>query len=197
MNRAIDKSVVINFFNSICDEYDSHNHQNVETIHTILSYADVTNKDVLDIACGPGVLFDMYHNMNIKSLAAIDISEKMIEKCKSKFPNYCINYYCMDAEEMSFENTYDSIVLFNAFPHIAHPEVLVQKVYTALRNNGTFTIAHGSSREIIDNCHSKLPDNLSRKLWELSKFTDLLSTHFDIETAIDNNQMIIIVGRKK
>ena len=197
MHTDIDKSVVISFFNSICDEYDLHNLQNINTLRTILNYADVSNKDVLDLACGPGVLFDMYHAVNIKSLTAVDISEKMIEKCKSKFPNYSIKYHCMDAEEMNFDKSFDSVVLFNAFPHIAHPEILVKKVHAALRKNGTFTIAHGSSRDTIDLCHSKLPASLSRKLWDLPKLTDLLSSHFDIEIAIDNNQMIVVTGRKK
>lgn len=197
METVINKFAVIDFFNRICDEYDRNNHQNNDTLHKILEYADIKHKDVLDIACGPGVLFDMYHSFPIKSLTAIDISENMIKKCKSKFPNYPISYHCMDAEEMEFSDSFDSVVLFNAFPHIAHPEILVQRIHVALRNNGSFTIAHGSSRECIDHCHSKLPHNLSNKLWDTHKIEDLLFPYFKIETSIDNNQMIVITGRKR
>lgn len=197
MNTQIDKAKIVNFFNTICDKYDLNNHQNSETLRTILEYADVEKKDVLDIACGPGVLFETYHGLNINSLTAIDISEKMIEKCQSKFPNYDIKYHCMDVEEMVFENQFDSAVIFNAFPHIVNPEELVKKVSLALRDNGTFTIAHGSSRKDIDACHENIPSYLSRKLWSLDRIVALMSSYFEVETAIDNDHMIVITGRKK
>lgn len=197
MDTIINKSNVINFFNTICDDYDRNNHQNTETLHKIMQYANVEQKDVLDIACGPGVLFDTYHTFNVNSLTAIDISENMIKKCKSKFPNYSITYHCMDAEEMTFSDSFDSIVLFNAFPHIANPEVLIQKVYNALRNNGTFTIAHGSSRECIDHCHSNLPDHLSKKLWDNKKIEELFFPYFEVHTSVDNEKMIVVSGKKR
>ena len=121
----------------------------------------------------------------------------MIEKCQSKFPHYDITYHCMDVEEMAFDNQFDAAVIFNAFPHIVNPELLVKKVASVLNTNGTFTIAHGSSRKDIDECHEHIPSNLSRKLWSLDALVALMSSCFEVETAIDNEQMIVITGRKK
>lgn len=197
MDSIINKEKVVDFFNSICEEYDAHNYQDKEVLRSILTYANVGNKDVLDIACGAGVLFDMYHEFHVKSLTALDISEKMIEKCQNKFPHDDITYYCIDAEYMEFSEQFDSAVLFNAFPHIVRPQILIENVWKSLRDNGRFTIAHGSNREAIDNCHSNLPKELSRRLWKNNQIEHLLEPYFQIDTSIDNERMIVISGRKK
>lgn len=197
MDSIINKEKVVDFFNSICEEYDAHNYQDKEVLRSILTYANVEDKDVLDIACGPGVLFDMYQELHVKSLTAIDISEKMIERCQNKYQNYDVSYHCGDVEQMEFTDKFDSAILFNAFPHIANPQIFVKKVWVSLRDNGKLTIAHGSCREVIDNCHSNLPKELSRKLWYNSQIETLLEPYFQIDTSIDNEKMIVISGRKK
>lgn len=197
MDSSINKTKVTNFFNCICEEYDAHNYQDKEVLRSILTYANAENKDVLDIACGAGVLFDMYQELHVKSLTALDISEKMIERCQNKYPNYDVSYHCGDVEQMEFTTMFDSAVLFNAFPHIANPQILVENVWKSLRDNGRFTIAHGSNREAIDNCHSNLPKELSRRLWKNNQIEHLLEPYFQIDTSIDNERMIVISGRKK
>ncbi len=69
----MDKKDIIEFFD-VCDsEWDSRMFRNEAVISKILDNAKVEEgKDILDVACGTGVLFPDYIKRKVKSLTGID-----------------------------------------------------------------------------------------------------------------------------
>ena len=79
----IEKKEVIEFFDRLASDWDAGLIRNEEIINTILDNAGVTaGKDVLDVACGTGVLIPDYLKRKVRSVTGIDISPQAIEVAK-------------------------------------------------------------------------------------------------------------------
>ena len=76
----IDTKEVISFFDRLAPGWDAEMIRNDEIVNTILDNASITDgKDVLDVACGTGVLIPDYLARGVTSVTGIDISPKMAE----------------------------------------------------------------------------------------------------------------------
>ena len=100
----MDKKQVAEYFDSLADVWDINMIKIQPKIDEILDRAGVTEgKYVLDVACGTGVLIPDYVKRKVSKCVAIDISDKMIEKAKSKFSQYeNVEFLCGDAEVFDF-----------------------------------------------------------------------------------------------
>ncbi len=82
----IETKEVIEFFDRLAPGWDAEMIRSDEIINTILDNAAVTGgKDILDVACGTGVLTPDYLKRNVASVTGIDISPKMAEIARAKF----------------------------------------------------------------------------------------------------------------
>lgn len=80
----------------------------------LLENIDLENKTILDAGCGLADLYSFLTKTNVDmSYSGIDISEKMIDRCKNKFPD--ITFICDDIfqcdkafNESSFDIVYSS-----------------------------------------------------------------------------------------
>ena len=73
------KSDVIEFFDRCAPFWDEDMVRNETVIAEILDYGGICpGVDVLDVACGTGVLFPDYIKRNVNDLTGIDISPAMI-----------------------------------------------------------------------------------------------------------------------
>ena len=148
----MNKTDVIAFFDRLAPGWDADMIRSDAIIGKILDNAGVTaGKDVLDVACGTGVLFPDYLARNVNSLTAIDISPEMVKIARKKFPE--VTVLCGDVESAEFDRKFDCIVIYNAFPHFPNPENLIRVLSTYLKPGGTLTVAHGMSRAAIDRHH--------------------------------------------
>ena len=76
----IETREVIAFFDRLAPGWDAEMVRNEAVINAILDNADVTaGKDILDVACGTGVLIPDYLKRKVASVTGIDISPKMTE----------------------------------------------------------------------------------------------------------------------
>ncbi len=151
----MDKKDVIEFFNDCAPSWDSNMVRNETVISRILDNAEIkAGKDVLDVACGTGILFPDYLKRNVNSLTGIDISPKMADIAKSKFSDENITVICGDVEEFSFDKKFDAVVVYNAFPHFPNPERIIARLSSLVKQGGTVTVAHGMSREMLEKHHS-------------------------------------------
>ena len=76
---------IIHFFDQLAPNWDAGMIRSDEIISTILENAGVTHgKDVLDVACGTGVLFPDYLARQVGSVTAIDISPEMVRIAAGK-----------------------------------------------------------------------------------------------------------------
>ena len=70
---------VIAFFDRLAPGWDADMIRDDGIITTILDHAGIcAGMDVLDVACGTGVLFPDYLQRNVGCLTAVDISPEMV-----------------------------------------------------------------------------------------------------------------------
>ena len=194
----MDKRDVIEFFDSCAPKWDSNMVRNEAAISRILDNAKIeAGKDVLDVACGTGVLFPDYIKRNVKSLTGIDISPKMAEIAKSKFIEENIFVVCGDVEEFSFDKKFDAVVVYNAFPHFPNPERLIEKLSSIVKVGGTVTVAHGMSRKMLEKHHSGAAKNVSIGLISEDALADIFGKYLKVTTKISDDEMYQVVGIKE
>ena len=81
----IQTNEVIDFFDRLAPGWDTCLVRNESVIALILDNAGVSEgKDVLDVACGTGVLIADYLSHGASSVTAIDISPEMAKRAQEK-----------------------------------------------------------------------------------------------------------------
>lgn len=196
--EKFNKNDVISFFDHSAHTWDTNLIKCDEKINCILDNAGITEGiDVLDVACGTGVMIPYYLERNVASVTAIDISPEMVKIAKSKFQQNNVNILCSDIEETVFEKKFDCIVVYNAFPHFPDPEKLIERLSSLLKPNGYLTVAHGMSREQIDNHHKMKANKISLGLMHEDKLAEIFQKTLTLTTKISNEHMYEITGCKQ
>lgn len=193
------KSDVIEFFDRCAPMWDAEMIKSDAIIGTILDNAEVgAGMDILDVACGTGVMFPYYLQRGAASVTGIDISPEMAKIAAGKFAGEDrIRVLCGDVEEATFDRKFDRIVVYNAFPHFPKPKRLLKRLAGLLKDEGRLTIAHGMSRAAIDNHHSGSASKVSNGLMPADSLKKLFDPHFDVEIMISNNRMYQVSGVKR
>ena len=193
----IETEEVIRFFDRLAPGWDEEMIRSAEIISTILDNACVSaGKDILDVATGTGVLIPDYLKRQVSSVTAIDISPKMAEIAKEKFPQENVTILCGDVEETEFGRLFDCVVVYNAFPHFPEPERLVARLASLLKPGGTLTVAHGMSREKIDAHHRGTACRVSNGLMSAEELSAIFAGHLTVSTVISDDRMYQVTGRR-
>ncbi len=194
----IETKEVIAFFDRLAPDWDAELIRSDEIIGRILDNADVSaGKDILDVACGTGVLIPDYLKRNVASVTAVDISPKMAEIAKTKYPQKNVTILCGDVEETEFGRLFDCVVVYNAFPHFPDPERLTARLASLLKPGGMLTIAHGMSREKIDAHHHGTAQHVSNGLMPAEELTAIFQKHLNVITVISDDRMYQVVGQRE
>ena len=193
------KQDVIEFFDRCAPTWDADMIKNDVIIGKILDNAEVgPDMDVLDVACGTGVMFDYYLERNVASVIGIDISPEMAKIASAKYAdNDKVQVICGDVEEQNFGKKFDRIVVYNAFPHFPKPKRLIKILAGLLKDGGRLTIAHGMSREAIDGHHKGSASKVSNGLMAADSLKKLFDPYFDVEIMISNSRMYQVSGVKR
>lgn len=192
------KQDVIAYFDSRAAGWDGELVKNDTVIGKILDNAEVgEGMDILDVACGTGVMIPFYLDRGAASVTAIDISPKMARIAGEKFAGEPrVRVLCGDVEETDFHRTFDRIVVYNAFPHFPNPQRLIRQLASLLKEGGRLTIAHGASREAIDGHHAGPASAVSNGLMQADRLKKLFDPYFEVEVMISNRQMYQVSGVK-
>ena len=192
----MDKGNIIEFFNRCAPSWDAEMIKSDSIIETILDNAQLTEGlDILDVACGTGVMFPYYLQRNVNSVCGIDISPNMAEIAEKKYQEEPkVHVICGDVEEVNFAQKFDRIVVYNAFPHFPSPSNLIHTLAGLLKENGRLTIAHGASRETINSHHQGAASNVSLDLMPADHLLQLFLPYFDVEIVISNHDMYQVSG---
>ena len=195
----MDKQSVIEFFDKCAPTWDAEMIKSDAIINRILDNAEVgAGMHVLDVACGTGVMFDYYLERNVASVTGIDISPEMARIAREKYAdNPKVQVHCGDVEEFAFDRKFDRIVVYNAFPHFPHPKRLIKILSELLNEDGRLTVAHGASREAIDNHHSGSASKVSNGLMAAESLKRIFDARFDVEVMISNRHMYQVSGVKR
>ena len=155
-------------------------------------------QDILDVACGTGVMFPYYLERGAASVTGIDISSEMAKIAAGKFgEDPRVQVICGDVEETVFDKKFDRVVVYNAFPHFPNPQRLIQTLAGLLKEGGRLTIAHGQSREAIDNHHSGSASKVSNGLMSADSLKALFDPYFEVEILVSNSKMYQVSGVKR
>lgn len=193
----MEKQDIIDFFDRCAVHWDDNMIRNDAVIGKILDNAGVSaGKDILDVACGTGVLFPDYLKRNVKSVTGIDISPKMAETAKRKFTQENISILCGDVEEMKPDKLFDCIVVYNAFPHFPNPQKLIEKLSSMVKTGGTVTVAHGMSRAMIDSHHAGSAKSVSHGLMSENDLAEIFEKYLTVTVKISDDLMYQVVGIK-
>ena len=188
---------VIAFFDRLAPEWDTELIRNDEIIRTILDHAEVGfGKDILDVATGTGVLIPDYLERGAASITGIDISPKMAEIARDKFPQEKVSILCGDVEETDFGRLFDCAVIYNAFPHFPDPERLIARLASLLKPDGTLTVAHGMSRQKIDAHHHGAARHVSNGLMNERELSEIFAKYLTVTVVISDERMYQVVGKR-
>ena len=191
----MEKKDIIQFFDRCAPWWDSDMIRNEDVIAAILDNGGIrSGVQVLDVACGTGVLFPDYLKRGAQ-VTGIDISPEMVKVAQSKFPE--ITVLCGDVEETEFDRLFDCIMVYNAFPHFPDPARLIQRLAKLLKPGGTLSIAHGMSRAALLDHHAGRASQVSIDLLEAGELASLLKPYFEVDVIISDRKMYQVTGIRR
>ena len=189
----MDKQKIADFFDEYAPGWDDDMVRNEEIISLILDHGGIKEGvHVLDVACGTGVLFPDYFSRKVASVTGIDISPNMAKIAAAKFPQATV--ICGDVENTIFEQQFDCVMVYNAFPHFPSPENLIRVLAGLVRPGGKLSVAHGMSRATLTNHHSGRASSVSIDLIHENELATIFSRWFDVDVVISNDNMYQVAG---
>lgn len=192
----MEQQEIIRFFDRCAPSWDAEMVRNEPVIAAILDNAGIARGiDVLDVACGTGVLFPDYLARGVASLTAIDIAPEMARIAQEKFPQ--VKVLCGDVETTEFERKFDAVVIYNAFPHFPEPARLIGRLAEWVKPGGRLTVAHGMSRDKLVRHHSGSASRVSIDLPEAHDLADIFAPWFDVDVTISNDEMYQVCGKRR
>ena len=193
----MNKQDVIAFFDKCAPSWDAEMIKSDKKINKILDNAQIgENMDILDVACGTGVLFDYYLERQVASVTGIDISPEMARIAAEKYAGESrVQVLRGDVESYPFTRKFDRIVVYNAFPHFPQPAQLIKTLSSLLKEGGRLTVAHGMSREAIDSHHSGAASKVSNGLMAAEDLAKLFEKHLTVEVVLSDEEMYQVSGQ--
>ena len=191
----MEKKDIIQFFDGCASWWDADMIRNEAVITRILDNGGIQpGVQVLDVACGTGVLFPDYLKRGA-TVTGIDISPEMVKVAQGKFPE--ITVLCGDVEETEFDQSFDCIMVYNAFPHFPEPARLIQRLAKLLKPGGILSIAHGMSRASLLDHHAGRASKVSIDLLEAGALANLLRPYFEVDVIISDHDMYQVTGIRR
>ena len=191
----IDTRDVIEFFDRLAPTWDAVMVRNEAVIARILDMAGVVpGAEALDVACGTGVLITDYLSRGAAHVTAVDVSPGMAEIAQSKFAHDDrVTILCADAQEAAF-GSFDCILIYNAFPHFSRPQKLFENLSRQLRPGGRLTVAHGMSRERINDHHRGGASHVSYGLMPAEDLAALMAPFVTVDRVLSDDSMYLVSG---
>ena len=111
----------------------------------LLEFVPAKTDKILDLGCGTGTLtYQLAERCNY--VLGIDSSDSMIEEAKKSYPH--LEFATVDALSISYECEWDIIFSNAVFHWINDHELLLQKIYKALKPNGKLICEFGAHGNI-------------------------------------------------
>lgn len=191
----MEKKDIITFFDQCAPWWDDDMIRREDIIAAILDNGGIrAGIDVLDVACGTGVLFPDYLKRGVASVTAIDISPEMAKIAQSKFPE--VKVICGDVETAAFEKQFDVVMVYNAFPHFPDPAHLIEVLASLVKKGGRLSVAHSMSRAALTKHHERA-STVSIDLLEETELAALFAPYFDVDVVISDDRMYQVAGVRK
>lgn len=119
----------------------------------------VKDKDVLEIATGPGVIAKQVAD-EAKSMIATDFSEKMLAVARRGMVPSNLTYEWADAQNLPYENeSFDVVIIANALHVIPDPVRVLKEIRRVLRPDGVLIAPN-----FVHDNHKKVSEVFSKAL---------------------------------
>lgn len=135
-----DKNSLINYYDKTASQRDKWKKRNRfyhKTIERYYKKAVPEGSTILEFGCGTG---DLLASLKPKTGLGIDISEKMLEKARAKYPE--INFLKGDAEHIELKEKYDFVIISDLLSGLWD----VQQLFSNLKS-----CVHPGTRILINN----------------------------------------------
>lgn len=196
--RHMKQEDVIAYFNERAPQWDVKMFRNEAVIEKILNNAGVRGgMDVLDVACGTGVLIPDYLQRHVHSVTGVDITPAMADCARKKFPHENVRILCADIETAHMDQQFDCCMVYNAFPHFPDPDRLIRVLSGYVKPGGRLSIAHGMSRERLTRHHAGAASCVSIELLTADDLARRMEPYFYVDIIISNDEMYQVCGTKK
>ncbi len=190
----VNRDAVRGFFDSLAGSWDADRAEEPEKIRAILRRAGIVpGVEVLDVACGTGVLFPYYLELGAGSVTGIDLSPEMIRRAEAKFSDSRIRLLTGDAAELD-DGCFDRIVVFNALPHFPDPERLLRSLAARLAPGGRLTVAHDRCRAAVNGWHEQTAGEVSLGLPPAETVARWMSAALEVDTVVDGEEAYVVSG---
>jgi demethylmenaquinone methyltransferase/2-methoxy-6-polyprenyl-1,4-benzoquinol methylase len=141
----------------VWDHITVHDPLKVERIASLLELKG--DEAIMDVGTGTGVMIPYYEKrLTSGRVTAIDYSEKMIERCREKFPQEehpKVAFRVLDLYQADYGPEFDLVVCYSCFPHFPDPQKAIMRLAGCLREGGRLIVAHSSSKEHINKVHEE------------------------------------------
>ena len=185
------------FFNGHAREWDNHMEDASSKINRILDGIEpIEGMSILDVGAGTGVLVPYLIERHAGHITECDISNKMIEVNRSKYAERNdVSHIVGDASHLEFNNRYDRIIIYNAFPHFSDRPRLISNLGSNLRKGGYIVIAHSRTSAELDEHHHNISTAIYSHLGKAEKIADLLKDDFT-DIVFQDEPFFMVRGKK-
>lgn len=185
------------FFDSKASSWDERSKSNLDYLkNMILSSGLKEGEDVLDVACGTGIITGILSSITKTKVTGLDLSTEMIKIAKDKYKsNDQIEFFANDFLTYN-DSLKDSIYMFNAYPHFQDLNALKDALYRNLKVGGRFVIFSDLSLEKLK-MHHKYCMHVSREVKSLKEDFEMYKDKFDIIKNEDDDNHYLVIGIKK
>lgn len=155
---------------------------------------------VLDVGCGTGIMERAYLELGASSIVALDLSQDMIDCARKNFagtPQEQLQFECADVIEYVTDDPFDCVVIYNAYPHFLDKSALITTTARLLKPKGRFLVAHGMSRNALNQHHHDVPANVTSDLLSAQESAEVWKSHFDIDMIADTSYIYFFGGALK
>lgn len=185
------------FFDKLAPTWDEGDHTYDKRVGPLLDRLPIKKgDDVLDLACGTGVITGLLHEKSEIEVTGLDLSSKMIEIARTKYSKApWAKFEAGDFLEYSGKS-FDWIIIYNAYPHFLDPNSLAKKLHACLKENGHFAIIHSLGRKALEKHHKGISENKSRILMEPKSEASYFKDGFIVEIAEESETHFLLVCKK-
>jgi len=193
------------FFDRLAEDWDESTDHHPSKLERIVRLLGLEPDDtILDVGCGTGVMvpYLLERVGENGKVVAIDISPKMIEVAKRKFPpaEYLnVRFIVADVNEMRWENDYDAVLCYSCFPHFRDQRATIQHLAKGLKRGGTLAVAHSESRDAINAIHANGPEEVrSDHLPPADEIAEMMAdAGLEVTETIDDEEMFVVTAKKR
>ncbi len=130
----------MNTFDTISHQYKDKSLVQQKAALKLLDLLTVGDADdIIDIACGPGHITNLFSKLTKGKVTGIDISEGMIKQARTLYPE--IEFRQVAAEEMDYDDEFDIAFCNSALMWFADPDKAVRAIFSSLKKSGKLGLA--------------------------------------------------------